>query len=1096
MRSRRLWLSLAWLTLGGGLTITAGPMPLEADSTPPPPPDEPDLVPQLATQAEVSPPPPRDEEIPPDKAALPVPTQLRLLSATQESVRLAWQFTWPGGGSSEPNEASRVLAHDDRANHYFLIIYVHGDDEKFHRVQRDQRECELTGLKTHSLYEIRVKALVGGRSTPPSPPINVSTDVGQPGQPVITNVSCYDTGALSLEWERPSDFDKSVDYYRVFYRPTDQAVFEHVTVPSGTKETSMRYHLRPLVGRKHYVIKICAATRSIYNPNRTWLGEASKEVRVYLPESQCLGPEHGQAGELSIGMVLGAVGALVLLALACVCYVIWKRHLKSAYYEIDDLPRVVVPMGEPQWENEPGLEGAKPGSILVENLEEHVALLHADSDFGFTKEYEEIQTFSAQETQACHLQCSHPDNKCKNRYLNIVAYDHSRVVLSQASGQRKTSDYINANYIDGYRKYNAYIGTQGPLEDTCEAFWRMVWEQNVFVIVMITNLSERGRRKCDMYWPKDDAGCSYGPFEVHLEHEKVMSNYTLRKLKLRHLKLRKKKCASGERDVLQFHYTSWPDHGVPAHPLPVLSFIKKSSESNPPDGGPIIVHCSAGVGRTGTYIAIHALLEQIRDQGQFNAFGFLKHIRKQRNHLVQTEEQYIFIHDAILEALRSGFTEIKSIDITPYIEDIVQNEEMKLQKQLQLITSFEPAEFHCTSAHKSCNVSKNRDSEIVPIESARVVLAPKPGLEGSDYINASWLHGYHRLKEFIITQHPTEDTKHEFWRMLWDHNVQTIVLLSSMEDLTEFPIFWPILDEEFDLETFRVRFIEKATHEGHSTLDFVLSSCQDDYELTVRVILCSGWPHNVKQLTEAFEVLTLVQEWHLEYQNGPMVVLDAMGGTEAATFCALTTLCQQLETEDALDVYQVAKLYHDNRPGVWKSKADILFMYKAMEALIASSHIANPVSSTVNSPAAVAILSPEPVESAPDHDTHHDGEDAIPTNIALGNGDLNGISRHLRSHSDSLANGSVKMTRVGSDSSESSSRRHSLPPVNDVESGLALEACPKPANGIVASLPNDTQHHNHHHHHDNRHRNSSEEDVEDDEDDERNSETAALTASA
>lgn len=150
----------------------------------------------------------------------------------------------------------------------------------------------------------------------------------------------------------------------------------------------------------------------------------------------------------------------------------------------------------------------------------------------------------------------------------VLADDHTRVKLMPVPGQKKTSDYINANYIDGFRKCNAYIGTQGPLEDTRETFWRMIWEQNVFVIVMITNLVERGRvslflqgfifcpctyvfaqgphffniffhlkRKCDIYWPKEDTEV-YGHISAQLEKEEVMADYTVRTIKLKHLKVK------------------------------------------------------------------------------------------------------------------------------------------------------------------------------------------------------------------------------------------------------------------------------------------------------------------------------------------------------------------------------------------------------------------------------------------------------------------------------------------------------------------------------------------------------------------------------
>lgn len=506
---------------------------------------------------------------------------------------------------------------------------------------------------------------------------------------------------------------------------------------------------------------------------------------------------------------------------------------------------------------------------------------------------------------ATHEHSSHPDNKHKNRYLNIVAYDHSRVALSTIPGQRN-SDYINANYIDGFQQFQAYIGSQGPLDETFETFWRMVWEQKVFVIVMITNLVERGRRKCDMYWPKEGTA-TYGHIDVTLVKEDMMANYTVRSFRVKHTKLKKKKWTVSERTVEQFHYTGWPDHGTPGDTLPVLSFVRKSVACNPEDGGPIVAHCSAGVGRTGTYIAIDAMLRQARVKGELNVFGFLKHIRSQRNHLVQTEEQYVFLHDALVEALSSGVTEVSMAAVGEHVTRLQApvselDSRPLLEKQFDLVCSFAPGEYDQVAARRPCNIAKNREGNLVPIEAARVALTAKPGVEGSDYINASWVQGYHKVKEFVITQHPTMETRDAFWTMLWDHNAQTVVLLTSITD--DYPVFWPVKHEEYDLDYFKVfniylllnmlhilskvRFCEEAVHEGHSTLDFVVSSRYDDYELKVRILHCQGWPHSPGSFSKvrkpAFSTIisyhqvltavTLVQDWHLEYQNGPLVLVD------------------------------------------------------------------------------------------------------------------------------------------------------------------------------------------------------------------------------
>ncbi|XP_043504845.1 tyrosine-protein phosphatase Lar isoform X11 [Polistes fuscatus] len=583
----------------------------------------------------------------------------------------------------------------------------------------------------------------------------------------------------------------------------------------------------------------------------------------------------------------------------------------------------------------PGMISHPP--IPISELGNHIDRLKANDNLKFSQEYESIEPGQQFTWDHSNMEV----NASKNRYANVIAYDHSRVILQTVDGM-PGSDYINANYCDGYRKQNAYVATQGPLQETFGDFWRMCWELRTSTIVMMTKLEERTRIKCDQYWPTRGSE-TYSQMTVTITDIQELATYCIRTFQV---------CRAGyseRREIKQLQFTAWPDHGVPEHPAPFLQFLRRVRSLNVPDSGPLVVHCSAGVGRTGCFIVIDSMLERIKHEKMIDIYGHVTCLRAQRNYMVQTEDQYIFIHDALLEAVICGNTEVPARNLHSHIQKLMQPEIDNItgmELEFKKLSNIKADSTRFISANLPCNKHKNRLVHILPYECSRVCLQPQRNIEGSDYINASLIDGYRYRGAYIATQGPLCDTTDDFWRMLWEHNSTIVVMLTKLKEMGREKChqYWPS-DRSIRYQCFVVDPIAEYNMPQYILREFKVTDARDGASRTVRQFQFIDWPEQgVPKSGDGFiDFIGQVHKTKEQFgQDGPITVHCSAGVGRTGVFITLSIVLERMQYEGVVDIFQTVRILRTQRPAMVQTEDQYQFCYRAsLEYLGSFDHYAN-----------------------------------------------------------------------------------------------------------------------------------------------------------
>ncbi|NWW19963.1 PTPRV phosphatase, partial [Falcunculus frontatus] len=851
-----------------------------------------------------------------------------------------WSSTKPLAVPMEPNPVKNVQCLPESRSLYLNWTSSPGDVESYevvterlsegpptsNTVSIPSSEASLEGLEPNSSYQIAVSTV--GMNTLRSQAVTLlcNTAVEPLPPPLRTDVFPVEASStVIISPELFSEENGQIEYYGVvattnesLLRPTQEVMsstwYDHyygtedsylaVLIPNPFHQRSSPETWRVPVGTEE-----CGRSRAMCNGKL----KANEQYRFSIAAFTKYDPvapavtftmfsaagSSADTAPLSMPVIAGIIVGFVLTLAAVFALVYWKQ-LKAKRTKKSSLPQEMVTYS---------LRNVhRP--VPLQNFKQYYEMKTASANHAFFQEFEELKEIGKEQSK---VEAELPANVSKNRYPHVLPYDHSRVKLSQL-GEDPHSDYINANFMPGYTSQQEFIATQGPLKKTIEDFWRLVWEQNVCNIIMLTVCMENGRVLCDHYWPSESAPVSYGQVRVHLLMQSSSEEWTIREFKLWHEGLR------AERFVSHLHYTAWPDHGIPESTTSIMTFRELVREhiQSTKDAGPTLVHCSAGVGRTGTFIALDRLLQQMKQEKVVDIFGVVYTLRMNRYLMIQTLSQYIFLHSCILDKILeeplldlSGTERSCPIPLKSFAQHYAQKaakSHMGFLREYEAL--LEVVKEEASSASPSAGSQQTRpSSSILPYDRSRVKFSLLEQGPFSGLLQVWRVPGCSSSRDYLAVHGPDKLTLEDFWTLVWEQDVHTILTLLPWQEKGEVPgeVCWPLEGDSLRTKTLTIHCDSEKLVSGWRCTQLKLKHEKKAKERQVQRFLYTLWSSKKQPDVQSLvELLVAVRRCTPHRRRAGPLLLHCSGDmSQMGTLISLDYLLYQMKAEKTVDIYGV-----------------------------------------------------------------------------------------------------------------------------------------------------------------------------------------------